>query len=42
MNKASLKKYGRRKAGSWGRTTGPGKKIANKAARRAGKNPVPE
>ncbi len=31
------KKLGRRKAGSWGRTTSKGKRIANKAVRKAGK-----
>lgn len=30
------KKLGRRKAGSWGRTTKAGKRIANKATRKAG------
>jgi hypothetical protein len=31
------KKLGRRKAGSWGRTRKAGKRIANKATRKAGK-----
>ena len=30
-------KLGRRKAGSWGRTRKAGKRIANKATRKAGK-----
>jgi hypothetical protein len=33
----SDKKLGRRKAGSWGRTTKAGKRIGNKATRKAGK-----
>ena len=36
MNNAD-KKLGRRKAGSWGRTRKAGKRIANKATRKAGK-----
>lgn len=35
MNTAD-KKLGRRKAGSWGRTKKAGKRIANKATRKAG------
>lgn len=31
------KKYGRRKAGSWGRTKSIGKRIANKAVRKLAK-----
>jgi hypothetical protein len=31
------KKLGRRKAGSWGRTKKAGKRIANKATRKAGR-----
>lgn len=31
------KKYGRRKAGSWGRTKSVGKRIANKAVRKLAK-----
>ena len=31
------KKLGRRKAGSWGRTTKAGKRVANKATRKAAK-----
>lgn len=34
MNKSSFKKYGRRKAGSWGRTRGSCKVAANRAVRR--------
>ena len=37
MNRNTDKKLGRRKAGSWGRTTSKGKRIANKATRKAGK-----
>ena len=33
----SDKKLGRRKAGSWGRTTKAGKRIGNKATRKASK-----
>jgi len=42
MNRNTLKKIGRRKAGTWGRTHGPKgkdgfstKRVANKAVRRA-------
>ena len=37
MNRNTDKKLGRRKAGSWGRTTKAGKRIANKAVRRGAK-----
>ena len=37
MNNNTSKKLGRRKAGSWGRTKKAGKRIANKATRKAGK-----
>lgn len=33
----TAKKYGRRKAGSWGRTKSIGKRIANKAVRKLAK-----
>lgn len=38
MNANTVKKLGRRKAGTWGRTAKPvQKRIANKACRRAAK-----
>lgn len=38
MKNSTLKKIGRRKAGSWGRTGSKAlKRIASKASRRAGK-----
>ncbi len=38
MNANTVKKLGRRKAGTWGRTAKPvAKRIANKACRRAAK-----
>lgn len=35
-SKANFKKVGRRKSGSWGRTRGFAKRVANKAVRRLG------
>jgi hypothetical protein len=34
MNKSGFKKYGRRKSGSYGRTRGYSKNVANRAVRR--------
>lgn len=38
MNKSRFKKYGRRKAGCWGRTKGYNKIAANRAVRRGARN----
>lgn len=42
LDRGSLKKVGRRKAGTWGRTHGPSrgdtKRIANKAVRKMGRS----
>lgn len=41
MDRSAVKKFGRRKAGTWGRTHGPSrgntKRAANKAVRREGR-----